>query len=411
MAPPWRHTLGLRRVNQTHLDLYSGYRKKFDNPQGIDAVKLVFNDEEGPGDDYELTVYGVNSGTGEIFYNKSMTSLGFFGEKGHAPGMFSDPVGVTCDATGNVFVADRGNGRIVHLVNERNTVGYHCAFDARDSGMVLAEPSGVCLEADTLYIADTANNRIVITGIDNHFIRALEGEMLEAPFALDVMAEEDWNFYDSRFLVVTDLSGQHLRQLSLNGEPLATLRYGEISDGTGGFGFVATDYYSNVYVTDRVRGCIYKFDRYLRYLTRIGCSGGRNDLVEPRGITIYRRYGQVFVAEKEGAIYYFVGTDVENLSATVRSNGNRLHFQVRFLLTEQSRVTIRLETDDRDVVDTYLRDRFVDAGTYTRDFEIEAGRLPCAVAECNFVVRVLARPTYSSRHYHEVERTSPVRVR
>ena len=60
----------------------------------------------GTEDDDELTVYGVNSGTGEIFYNTSMVSLGFFGGEGRADGSFRNPVGI--DAAGQVMPGGDG---------------------------------------------------------------------------------------------------------------------------------------------------------------------------------------------------------------------------------------------------------------------------------------------------------------
>lgn len=66
--------------------------------------------------------------------------------------LFSRPTGLTVDGSGNLYIADTGNGAIRKL-------------DA--SGMVstvldgLKEPTGLCWQNDTLYIAETGKNRIV----------------------------------------------------------------------------------------------------------------------------------------------------------------------------------------------------------------------------------------------------------
>ncbi len=63
VTPPWTHCLGLHKVTQFHLDIYSGYREKFIDPEGLFCVKLVGKDKpDTPRDDDELTVYGLNSG-------------------------------------------------------------------------------------------------------------------------------------------------------------------------------------------------------------------------------------------------------------------------------------------------------------------------------------------------------------
>jgi DNA-binding beta-propeller fold protein YncE len=411
VPPPWKHTLGLKRVGQSHLDFYSGYRKKFSSPQGVCAVKLTFNDKKGPGDDAELTVYGVNSGTGELFYNTSMVSLGFFGRDDARQDGLAGAVGVGADSEGNALVADRDNNRIIRLRNEDNVVRFRDVLDFAESGTALRQPTGVAMEADTIYVADFGNDRIVVADSSGRFVRAIDLRVgLSDPFGIAVIHEPEWNFYGSRFIIVTDSLNKRISKIMLDGTPIERLRYKDISGGTGGFDFVAIDFYSNVYVTDRAGGCIYKFDRYLRYITRTGCgTGSKADLVEPRGITIYRRFGQVFVAERSGASYFWVGTDVRNLVCVASDRGERITLNVRFLLTEQSNVTIRLEDDEGKEVKTLLVGAFLTPGAQAREFHLYRSELPCGVADCDYVLSVAARPTYSSIKYHEAEKRAPVR--
>jgi DNA-binding beta-propeller fold protein YncE len=409
--PPWSHTMGLNRVKQSHLDLYSGYRKKFASPQGVAAAKLIVNDKESPGDDDELSIYGINAGTGEIIYNKSMLSLGFYGKLGEGDGEFLDPVGIAADEKGNVFVADRGNHRIVHLVNAENELMFEKYLDFNATQKALRSPSDVALEQDRLFVADSGNDRILVSDLSGSVMDVFGGPgTLYEPFALGVLSSPDANFYGMQFLVVTDSIHQRISKFSLHGRIQRTRRFNEISPGEGGFYFAAIDYYGNVYVTDSVSGCIYKFDRYLNYLTRFGCGDGEGDrLIEPRGIAINRRFGQVFVVEKAGASYYWVGTDVLNLRGTAGTQGSMTTVQVRFLLTEQSKVTIRIENEVGDVVHTFCEDRFLGPGNLAETFQVESARLPHPVAKCNYVISVQAVPTYSSKKYHFVNRRAPLR--
>ncbi|MDH3214976.1 MAG: NHL repeat-containing protein [Candidatus Krumholzibacteria bacterium] len=404
--------MGLNRVRQPHLDIYSGYTKKFSQPQGVAAVKLSFNDQEGGGDDDELTVYGVNSGTGEIFYNKSMVSLGFFGQQDQGQHVLIEAVGIDADEKGEVFVADRGSHKIVHLrISESNELGYVDSFDLSGSAQPLRTPTDVAVENESIFITDTGNDRIIEVDLQGNLVREINGKTgLHMPWGIDVIMSRDWNFFGSRFMVVTDSLNQRISLLSLDGEVIESVRYGEISDAPGGFFFVAVDYYSNIYVTDHAGGCIYKFDRFLRFLTRVGCgSGTGDDLVEPRGISVYRRFGQIFVAEKNGASYFWVGTDVENLRSSARDERGRLDIRVRFLLTEHSWVTIRLETDGGKPVKTFAKKSFMNAGHITLQYRLSTGEVPCPIANCKYRVTVHAQPTYSSREFHSVERTGPLR--
>ena len=210
---------------------------------------------------------------------------------------------------------------------------------------------------------------------------------------------------------MTDSLHQRISAYTLDGEILSARRFNDVSGDDGGFYFAAIDYYSNVYVTDSLNGCIYKFDRNLNYLTRMGCHEGssKHDLIEPRGVAIHRRFGQVFVAEKAGASYYWVGTDVNGLRCTAKSRNGMLVLEVSFLLTEHSSVTMSLNSEGGKVVRTFLEERILSPGIRRDVFWIDPNDLPCPVAKCNYLLSLSARATYSSRKYHRIERSTPVR--
>ena len=47
--------------------------------------------------------------------------------------------------------------------------------------------------------------------------------------------------------------------------------------------------------------------------------------------------------------------------------------------------------------------------SFSFDTRLRADELACPLAECKYVVTVIARPTYSSAKYHSAERKAPVR--
>ena len=401
----------MHRVGQRHLDFYSGYRKKFKDPRGVAAVKLAFNDEQGAGDDFELTVYGVNAGTNEVFYNKSMVSLGFYGSEAVGETRLNNATAICCDALGNVFVADTGNDRVVHLINVDNELGFNSAFNLAASGRVLRAPQGVALDDGVLLVSDTGNDRIVECGLDGSLRRVMvEPGRTRGPTAIDLIAGPEFNFHGVQMFVVVDSSGQRLAAYDLDGTRTAAVNYGEVTGGSGRFGYVAIDYHANVYVTDAVEGCIFMLDRNLNYVTRIGCDRrGGDRLDEPRGIALYRRFGQLFVAERKGASYFWVGSDVENLSCRSDQSDEQVIFDVRFLLTQHSTVTINLETSDGETVETLANDVFMPLGYLSKKYRVATSDLPCPLANCKYQVTVSARATYSSRPYHRVTRSARVR--
>ena len=56
VAPPFAHTLGIHRARSSHLRLFLGDRTRFDDPQGVAAVKFASDDDpDARTDDYKLT--------------------------------------------------------------------------------------------------------------------------------------------------------------------------------------------------------------------------------------------------------------------------------------------------------------------------------------------------------------------
>ena len=126
--PPYLHSYG-SKATPAKLFLFFGLKTSFDDPQGIATVKMKSRDDTSTTkDDDEVVVYGVNSGRSELIYNTSMWGLARYGTRGSESGQFLNPKGIAIDANGNVYVADCGNNRIVHLFNPGKTVSWIGVF-------------------------------------------------------------------------------------------------------------------------------------------------------------------------------------------------------------------------------------------------------------------------------------------
>jgi hypothetical protein len=413
VTPPWTHCLGLHKVTQFHLDIYSGYREKFNDPEGLFCIKLTSKDNPGTTrDDDELTVYGVNSGACDIIYNKSLTSIGIVGHPGSGQMEFRNPRAVTGNKDGDLFVADTGNDRIVHLRYVDDELVWVKELRA-GTDAPLRSPSGVCLSGGLLYVADTGNNRIVVLSPDGSVVKVFDiktkGASLFRPYAIAAVTEgDDFLYYADHFLVVTDSLGNRLWQISPEGKVSGLVRRAGIG-GNGSFDHVAIDYYGNIYVTDRQTGRIHKFDRHLGYLVAFGDKGtGEGELDEPRGITIYRRFGQIFVSERAGAQYFWVGTDLLRFSAenlVFDPDRKRCGIDVSFLLTECSTISLVLRDDRGKDRFTVLPDYILPPAKFARRIEVDCPDA-ASLAKCTLNLVAKAKPTYSSRAYLTVERQS-----
>ncbi len=351
VVPPWSHCLGMHKVRQFHLDILSGYRNTFNDPQGLFCTKLLCkNDPASSTDDDELSVFGLNSGAHELIYNRSLTSIGVIGGFGLGDRQFNRPQALTGDREGNIFVADTGNDRIVHLAYRDDDLVSVGTFRGARAGSLIA-PSGICLSGGLLYVADTGNDRIVVLTMEGEVVEIFKPHLgasrLKRPYSIAVVSEGDpWLYYRDYFCAVIDSSGQRLWKIDHFGKAAAVVSYADLGRD-GAFNHIAIDYYGNIYSTDSAGNVIHKFDRHLNYIVAVG-ERERNDsqFDEPRGIALYRRFGQVFISERSGAQYYWIGTDILRFTAgnlNIDAEHGRLSVEVSFLLTEHSTVSIHLE--------------------------------------------------------------------
>jgi len=406
--PPWSHCYGLHRVNQTHLTMRAGFRYKFDDPQGLVALKLAAEDDpDSRRDDDELTVFGVNSGQNYLIYNTSITAVAFYGSGGKGIGQFDHPCGVAAQRDGAVVVADTGNDRI-HLLQYADDRLQHVRFLAGSfNGRALRRPAGVALESREVYVCDPENDRILVLDLVGNLTGEIRPErggepVLQRPFAVAVIRpDQDSNHFGADFIVVTDSSRHRLVQLDRRGDVLAMRRTTDLSQRDGGFDWVAIDYHANVYCSDR-GGKLHKFDRLLRPLLSFGRAGdGDYEFDEPRGLGLYRRFGQMFVAERRGAQYLWLGTDVFTpaLGELTSLGSGKWSAMARYFLTEYSLVSLA-------IVDPTGRERvslqapsWTPPGAIVRPVQFEWGTGPVRL-------EVVATPTYSARKVVHVEKYS-----
>lgn len=334
--PPWKHTWGVVRATPLKLRLFVGDKTHFNDPQGIACARLKsWDDTTDTYDDDEITAYGVNSGDNCIIYNSSMFSLGIYGlEKGQRE--FNKPWGIAADSKGNVYVTDRGNSRVVRLFNPGKQLQFvsNIGSAGHEPGEFI-DPRGIALDpGGNVYITDAALDRITVLSDSGSVIFIKDGFI--EPFAIAVIGEnEEWTYNPNEtFIVVLD-STQRIRKLSLKGDIIAETRAVDWGISNAQLNWIALDYYNQLLITDRNNGCIHKLDSDLDYLTSFGKSGnGDYQFDEPRGISIYRRFGQIIVAERLGAQYLWVAVDVSGFRAFVKTDSIWRDLAIDFFLTE-----------------------------------------------------------------------------
>jgi len=306
--PPFKHSFGFYRASKYYLQLFLGPGYDYDDPQGIAAVKLTeLDDPETKKDDDELSVFAINSGRGEIVYNVGLEAVKRYGGKK----VFSEPKGIAAMEDGLIAVADYGNKRVVKLqyakgsleqVSEIPLPGrpYDVCFDSR-ANLYVTDYDNSCI-----YVYDPGDNFTLKFGIEGRSM----GEVYQ-PMGIEVIdGDAPYNHYHDDFIIITDKRGLRISKFSKKGQFLGSILNSDIGLADSRFLYVAIDYFGSIYVTDEENDQIHKFDRNLRYIISVGRTGtSKGEFVAPRGITIWRRYGQVFLSEKEGGQYLWIAAD------------------------------------------------------------------------------------------------------
>ncbi len=425
--PSFLHTYGIRKATRFHLFLFTKNKAQFKDPQGLAVVKLKsWDDTTKTSDDDEVTVYGVNSGQDCIIYNSSMKSIGIYGLDEQGIERLNRPRGIAANGNGEVYVADTGSHRIVKLLNPGHGLVFQKSVGEKgDAAGTFNAPAGIALDSQgKLYVTDGGNNRVQIFSNELEFQNqwgepGTQAGQLSDPDGIAVIdKDERWNYYRESFVVIIDLNHARIQQFTPQGHFLRGILASEFGYPDPYLAYLALDYYNNIYVTDTKNHCIHKFDHQLTYLTSYGSYGtGDRQFVEPRGITIHRHLGQVFVAEKWGAQYYWVGTDCFNFKVQTRPDQNI--FEFKYFLTEPSFVTTDILDDKHLLVSRLWTKQFHYCGWQTDYWGGRIWSVPDSIfvkenykpsplyqkhktiPDGKYFVRYKIEPTYSSYHYFE----------
>ena len=336
--PAYGHSYGIRKAGATELFLFMGFRVKFRDPQGLACARLdSWEDPDDPHDDDEVTVYGVNSGQNNIIYNSSMWSLDVYGLDEEDYARLKQPHGICANSRGDVYVADSGNNRIVRLFNPGSKLQFVSAIGLEGTGPgEFRFPRQVALDSQgNLYVTDTENHRIQVFDDQEKFRYIIGGsDELQYPNAIAVTDQaEKYRYHAGNFIVLVDSVNQRISQYDLKGNLVKRCRITSTGYKNGSLEYIAVDYYNQILITDSQNHCIHKFEPELNYITSFGEQGDEDhQFEEPRGIAIYRRFGQLFIAERTGAQYYWIGTDFTDFH--VQAGRNSTLFRIR--ITEPS---------------------------------------------------------------------------
>ncbi|HKJ69306.1 MAG TPA: hypothetical protein VKA68_15205 [bacterium] len=389
---PTKSHAPLRKATGTHLFLAIGRRTYVNNPQGTALAKLTVSDDPNTEkDDDELTVYGVNAGNNEIIYNTSLLNIEIYREPPDQPGSLLHPRGITANIQGDVYVADMGHGRVARLFNERGKQLVYRSAGTPPGDPVFTPFDCSLAEDGSVFIADSTGGKLWRWFPREHRWEIILDD-LDTPLGLVAYdARDPWTRYKPSRLGIVAGNGSSVIIVDYNGNILAEYKPQEKMVG---FRYIAVDYFGNYYVTDVRNSQIVKIDRHGELVDRIGHEGqGDYQFLRPQGISIWKRFGQVCVAESYAAQYYLIGTDI--LEPAIQVEDDMLN--IAFTLTENSQVSIRIRPASSEREIGVLDEVKILQGRYHHRWRIPHGFPPGA-----YSIQITARPAYSSTKYFSV---------
>jgi DNA-binding beta-propeller fold protein YncE len=348
----WHTPLGIHRGTPRLLDMFLGGKAKFDDPQGLAALRMKESGPENP----QLTVFGVNSGASQIIYNPDMLSLKLFGSPGTGEGQFMHPCGVAALPDGRVAVADTGNDRVVLLRYSHGELQWQQSLGKEGPGPgEFRHPGWLAYDSQgRLYVADTGNNRVQVFADTGAFLFSFgsnpqANNSLVEPQAIAVVDPlEPHSAGPVGAIFVVDQYHGRLQRFDLEGRFMGEASAQDLDKLLVYFTGIALDYNNNLWVADRVGGQLHKFDQHLQYLDSWGHEGqGDFAFDAPRGLGLYRHYGQLFVAERSSAQYLWIGADVKEIKVSryVHPDGQPM-MRVDYKLTEPCKLEAWLTDAD-----------------------------------------------------------------
>ncbi len=116
-----------------------------------------------PGGGPFVYLSAANSTVAEVIRIKDITGAGrvAYGTLGAGFGNFNNPGQIFVDPAGRIYVADTANNRIVRMDNINGDGFIVCTTGS--TGGTFSAPTGVCVDGNgNIYVADSGNNRIVM---------------------------------------------------------------------------------------------------------------------------------------------------------------------------------------------------------------------------------------------------------
>jgi tripartite motif-containing protein 71 len=210
-------------------------------------------------------------------------------------GELDEPIGTAIDASGDLWVDDNDNNRLVEFSPSGTVIGTYGSHGSGEDE--LNNPLGLAIDPTSgdVVVSDTGNNRIEVFGPTGKFVREFGGfgagnGKLNDPNALTV--DSTGNIW------VADRGNNRVEEFSSTGAYLS--QFGR--EGTGNGEFLGPDAVAisegELYVVDSGNDRVEEFTTSGTFLASFGSEGtGLGQMKEPRGIAVDPMSGNLYVSD------------------------------------------------------------------------------------------------------------------
>lgn len=404
--PPAGHSGGYNKITNFTISMVLGSHLTFDNPQGVSIVKLIEHDDLSTDrDDDELAFFAVNSNRGQVIFNIGFEDVNYWGSTGTGRDNLWEPMGIAANPEGDVYVADMNNHRVVRLKYGAGKLEYVSSLGdgfGSSTGQ-LAFPCGVAIDkSGNVYVTEIGNDRVSVFDNNGAFVKVMGVGYLNDPFGIALIDRKDvWNYYrDKDYLVVTDNSNKRISMFDFAGNRLKSVDGLDLGFENISLDYAAIDYYGMIYVTDTDNSQIHVFSRDLVHVTSFGREGsGKKEFMSPRGIAIWKRFGQFIILEASSAQYYWAGIDGYIKGAFPSVFHSMMPGSTIALFITQPAVITLTVYDSRGEIVRNLLPEFKETPGYTQVLWDGRDNSSNIVLPGVYTVKADLEPTYSSRSY------------
>ena len=284
-----KYTYGLN--NWPHVNRFAMYVRRDVAAQLWDyGPEVIVQEVEAPGEEYEKKL-------------RQVAAIQTIGGEGAGNGQLRSPKGVAFDSTGNLYVTDSQNHRIVKFSAAGQFIA-QWGSQGNQPGQ-LNEPWAVAVDKQGyIFVADTWNHRIQRFSPQGQFEKAWgvfgdigatmpgKEDLLYGP--RDIVIDAEGNLY------VSDTGNKRIIKFDRDGKYLG--QWGGLGAGDGQFVEpvgIAIDASGNFYVADTWNRRIQKFDKSFRYVAQWPVAGWEGESVVNKPYIAADAEGNVYITDPE----------------------------------------------------------------------------------------------------------------